>query len=576
MSIHRPRSKRKGLAERFLNYSDQCSRQKIFCTAITWRLIVWLAMSLSCAIIPDHNPGNDVLQFHLEGPQFVYDQHTNARWIEWETCSLPFRNESQWSLIAKTSVSFPIFQLQDKIYPFFLKPLTRWDAARFLHLAYEPLSRKPSLENECKDDEDDVCLLHHFAKSEQAHAFFPLFPTMIRVTAAILTYLVPRFLLPSTCTSLMVFSAVCLNTICFSMVTMDLYAMTKDILLLYYRMQEKYKDKTKLSLSDCETWSRRVALLFVCNPANVFFGTAYSEALCAALLCRGCRWALQMVLTNSVSNPNGMVPSTWWTMLGATGYWWLAALTRSNSTLYGGFLLLYGAGLVLRRHRGRWIWLRRSLAACYVLLLIVLVAFGSMGWHNFRGYSMHCVQFTGVRPTWCEQGPWFNLYGYVQKTYWNVGFLRYYQVKQIPNFLLAGPILLLSALASNTWIKTSWTLLSDSRKSVSNRTISWIVDALQAFGGEQRPTAPLLTPGEILQGSPYLLGFYAVLAASTLLALTIAHVQISTRLICSSCPALYWFLAGALDRRFGDAIIAYFLFYNILGVVLHPNWLPWT
>jgi phosphatidylinositol glycan class V len=374
----------------------------------------------------------------------------------------------------------------------------------------------------------------------------------------------------------MVLSAVCLNTICFLVVTMDLYAMTKDILLFHCRMQEKYKEKTKLSSSDCETWPRRVALLFVCNPANVFFGTAYSEALCAALLCHGCRWALQMVLTSAASNQKDSVSSTWLTMLGATGIWWLAALTRSNSTLYGGFLLLYGAGLVLRRRRGPWLWLRRSFVACYVLVLIVFLIYGSMGWHNFRGYSMHCVEFTGIRPTWCEQGPWFNLYGYVQKKYWSVGFLRYFQIKQIPNFLLACPILVLSTLATSTWIQTSWTLLIDNQKSVLQRTISWIVDALQAFGGEQRPTAPLLTPGEILQGSSYLLGFYAVLAASTLLGLTIAHVQISTRLICSSCPALYWFLAGALNRRFGDAIIGYFLFYNILGVILHPNWLPWT
>ncbi|GAX12342.1 phosphatidylinositol glycan, class V [Fistulifera solaris] len=575
MSLRRTRLKRKGLAERFLTFSNQCNRQKIFCTAIIWRLIVWLAMSLSCAIIPNHNPGNDVLQFPLEGPQLIYDQHTNARWIDWETCSLPFRNiESQKSVLTKASVSFPVFLLQSKIYPFLLKPLTRWDAARFLRLAYEPQSRKPQLD-EC--DEDEECLLHRFADSEQTHAFFPLFPTMIRVTATILTYLVPRFLLPSTCTSLMVFSAVCLNTICFLMVTMDLYAMTKDLLLFHYRMQEKYKEKTILSLSDCETWARRVALLFVCNPANVFFGTAYSEALCAALLCHGCRWALQMVLSNAASSPNGIVPSTtWWTMLGATPFWWLAALTRSNSTLYGGFLLLYGAGLVLRKRRGRWIWWRRSLVACYILLLIVFVAYGSMGWHNFRGYSMHCVEFTGVRPAWCEQGPWFNLYGHVQKKYWNVGFLRYFQIKQIPNFLLAGPILMLSALATSTWIQTSWTLLSDNQKSVPNRTILWIVDALQTFGGEQRPTAPLLTPGDVLQGSPYLLGFYAVLAASTLLGLTIAHVQISTRLICSSCPALYWFLVGALNKRFGDAIIGYFLLYNILGVIMHPNWLPWT
>ncbi|CAN0577636.1 unnamed protein product, partial [Ectocarpus sp. 12 AP-2014] len=38
-----------------------------------------------------------------------------------------------------------------------------------------------------------------------------------------------------------------------------------------------------------------------------------------------------------------------------------------------------------------------------------------------------------------------SVYAHVQSTYWNVGAFRYYQWKQIPNFLLAAPALILTA-----------------------------------------------------------------------------------------------------------------------------------
>lgn len=79
--------------------------------------------------------------------------------------------------------------------------------------------------------------------------------------------------------------------------------------------------------------------------------------------------------------------------------------------------------------------------------------------------------------------------------------------------------------------------------------------------------------------SPHMLAHYAVLAGFCFVGTTIAHIQISTRLICSSCPALYWFLAS-LCFAGGEIMVSrmqlYLIIFNFLGIVLHPNFLPWT
>ena len=79
--------------------------------------------------------------------------------------------------------------------------------------------------------------------------------------------------------------------------------------------------------------------------------------------------------------------------------------------------------------------------------------------------------------------------------------------------------------------------------------------------------------------SPHMLAHYAVLAGFCFVGATIAHVQISTRLICSSCPALYWFLAS-LCFAGGENMVwrmqRYLITFNFGGIVLHPNFLPWT
>ncbi|CAM8895709.1 unnamed protein product [Rhodiola kirilowii] len=73
-----------------------------------------------------------------------------------------------------------------------------------------------------------------------------------------------------------------------------------------------------------------------------------------------------------------------------------------------------------------------------VCIFVPFVAFQAYGYYNI------CL---GRKPD--EISPWCSarvplLYNYIQSRYWGVGFLRYFQLKQLPNFLLASPILFLA------------------------------------------------------------------------------------------------------------------------------------
>jgi phosphatidylinositol glycan class V len=244
--------------------------------------------------------------------------------------------------------------------------------------------------------------------------------------------------------------------------------------------------------------------------------------------------------------------------------------------------------------------------------------------HDRRGYNFHCLlskpqpqsliaSWNPPIPEWCEHnaagtGRRFSLYAHVQRKYWNVGLFRYYELKQIPNFLLAAPLLILSFTAAVVWIAHSWNhIMPSASKSDrgsnaginrlfarSRAFLRWVYLAIDAStnkssDGQSQSTILLLI-------GPTFLSYYAILAGFALVGTFIAHVQISTRLICSSCPAIYWFWTcllvkdGRVKDNSGDGVISlfpfdshiarllfpYFVLFNILGVVLHVNFLPWT
>ena len=137
-----------------------------------------------------------------------------------------------------------------------------------------------------------------------------------------------------------------------------------------------------------------------------------------------------------------------------------------------------------------------------------------------------------------------NLYSYLQSKYWNVGFMTQYSFNQIPNFILASPIIYYSSLFLYEFIN------DQIRSNLSMIKVKYSFHLLSLL----------------------LLGIFY------------AHIQITTRLIFSSSPVIYVFFAEKIiensfisGRKYKNYLIyLYFGCYFIFGIFFHVNFFPWT
>ena len=259
---------------------------------------------------------------------------------------------------------------------------------------------------------------HGYHKFEQSMAFFPLYPLLMHTLSNTIFY--PLNFLTSY-RSVVLVSGVAINFIAFPLATSALYLLTHEI-----------------------TQNRRLsflaAALFCINPASVFMTAVYTECLFAVFAFLGL-------------------------FLLEKHYDWLAAVcfslavaTRSNGILLCGFLAFKWLLYIHDAHSKRSKFsnfivyaLRRSIITALQCLMVLL----PFAVYQYYAYTIYCMtrkansgDRTNSNPgrSWCK---WDSLlpplhYSHVQSYYWNVGFLRYFEFKQIPNFLLAIPMILLS------------------------------------------------------------------------------------------------------------------------------------
>ncbi|XP_010535916.1 PREDICTED: GPI mannosyltransferase 2 isoform X2 [Tarenaya hassleriana] len=328
----------------------------------------------------------------------------------------------------------------------------------------------------------------------------------------------------------------------------------------------------------------RASILFCFNPASIFYSSIYSESLYALFSIGG--------VYHLISGTSSI----------AVFWFALSGFARSNGVLNAGYICFrtmhraYDALYMKRRIHV----VITGFLQC-VCICLPFVAFQAYGYYNI----CHGRNRDEVRP-WCKARVPL-LYNFIQSHYWGVGFLRYFQFKQLPNFLLASPILSLAVCSILSYVKSRPELFlslgfqASNEEKRSTSRLFYLEDIAESevtrspgktssnMGNhdirQRKPSRARDAPAE--PKAPENFGFLSAavfpfvvhLGLLTATAFFVMHVQVATRFL-SASPPLYWFasylMAAPKHRRWGYMIWTYCAAYILLGSLLFSNFYPFT
>ena len=243
------------------------------------------------------------------------------------------------------------------------------------------------------DGEHYLLISEEGYKYETNLAFFPLYPLLIRMLSH--TVLSPLQYTGLGMHSVMLIAGVTVNIVAFPIASYHLYKLTA----------LRYPREPLLS--------QLAVVLFVINPANIFMSAVYTECLFSlfSFACIHCLF----------EGKSGR----------ASLYLALACGTRSNGIALCIFVAMHHLQSLVTELKLT--TLIRKLSLCTSQIL-----FGLSPFICYQIYTAHklAYSYTGLFP-----------YSFIQQKHWGVGVMSYYQLRQLPNFLLAAPVLAISCSA---------------------------------------------------------------------------------------------------------------------------------
>ncbi|KAI1263139.1 glycosyltransferase family 76 protein [Xylariaceae sp. FL1019] len=278
------------------------------------------------------------------------------------------------------------------------------------------------------------------------------------------------------------------------------------------------------------------AALHILSPAGLFLSAPYSESPFALFTFLGNLFLAKAVLSTEPTVAHDI-------SLVASGLWFAIAVNfRSNGILSG---LPFAVELCREMMSSITVKSIRRRLALMIGGSALAVGFAVP---QFLAYQTFCdgSQGSDLRP-WCTKRlP--SIYTFVQEHYWNVGFLRYWTLPNIPLFLLAGPVLYLMTISGLDFISQPRQLGHPLKRA-------------------------LKTPNHVI----LVRSMASIQIVLTVLAITNYHIQIITRLS-SAYPVMYWWLADLITRKdsvkFTQSVVTFMVMYASIQGALFASFLP--
>ena len=334
---------------------------------------------------------------------------------------------------------------------------------------------------------------------------------------------------------------------------------------IYFVFAICYLYKLTLKLSKNMKFSEISTLLFIINPATIFMMSSYTEAQFVFL---------QFGMLYYLEQKHFFI---------ATIFIALSMLTRSNGIVNVAFLLYFSLKVMMidnlkyiTKERSVVIMvtfdslsslLRRTKFKLLNLFVSVVISMLPFCCYQIYLYNLYCTKLHKLtsKDHWCHWRIPFS-YSYIQHNYWNVGLFRYYEFKQIPNFILASPVVYIIFTAVRDFC------LYTDKESI-----------LAAFGLTDECKKDVTESNQCFIPHERLLVYLIHALFLTLSGLFAFHVQILTRMVCSSTPIFYWTCASITLNQLKTSknvkynfVSVFFLSYVFLGILLHSNFYPWT